>query len=236
MIEIVQPTWEHAQSRFQRVTKGVIHQLQSDFFAGRNLGDSIPDVSSEEAAVMVAESLEADIIWNLDPQELLQGAVKKRLDCDFLRVALAEIFFQVVDTAHRMKDTNAAKTLWSFAMASLEDAADSQTASPLLDYEDIFWELSQKSRDETNEEAIDWLKRGLAHDLHFENGSNAISILRDLAELHLQAGHLDQGLQILTAVLLQDPADIWTYNIIAISFDRYGLNRLGSQAIQPDYN
>jgi len=72
----------------------------------------------------------------------------------------------------------------------------------------------------------------MAYNLHFENGSNAIPTLRDLVELYLQAGQLDQGLQILTAVLHQDPADIWTYNIMAISFDRYGLARLGSQAIR----
>lgn len=232
MTNLVQPTWEHAQSRFQRVTEGVIHQLQSDFFAGRNLGDSIPDISGEEAAIMVAESLEADIIWNLNPQELLQGAVIKRRDCDFLRAALAEIFFQVEDTAHRMKDIDATQTWWSFAMASLEEIATSPTASPLLDYEEIFWELSQKSRDKTNEEAIDWLKRSLAHNLHFENGAYAPSTLRDLAELYLQVGQLDQGLHILTAVLLQNPADIWTYNIMAISFNQYGLTRLGSLAIQ----
>jgi tetratricopeptide (TPR) repeat protein len=232
MIEIIQPTWEHAQSRFQRVTEGVIHQLQSDFFAGRNLGDSNPDVSSEDAAVMVAESLEADVIWNIDPQELLQGAIKKRRECDFLNAALAEILFAVSDTARENKTTEVAKSWWAFAMASLEEIAKSPTASPMLDYEEIFWELSQKSRDEKNDEAIDWLKRGLAYNLHFENGSNAISILRDIAELYLQAGQFDQGLQILTAVLHQDPADIWTYNIMAISFDRYGLARLGSQAIQ----
>lgn len=232
MTEPVQPTWEHAQSRFQRVTEGVIHQLQSDFFAGRSLVGSIPDLSGDQAAVIVAESVEADIIWNMDPQELLQGAIKKRRQCDFLNAALAEILFAVSDTAHEIKNTEAAKNWWAFAMASLEEIATSPTASPMLDYEEIFWELSQKSRDETNEKAIDWLKRGLTHNIHFENGLNAILTLRDLAELYLQAGQLDQGLRILTAVLHQNPADIWTYNIMAISFDRYGLNRLGSQAIQ----
>jgi tetratricopeptide (TPR) repeat protein len=232
MTNLIQPTWEHAQSRFQRVTEGVIHQLQGDFLAGHSLVGSIPDLSGDQAAVIVAESLEADIIWNIDPQELLQGAIKKRRECDFLNAALAEILFAVSDTARGIKNTEAAKNWWAFAMASLEEIATSPTASPLLDYEEIFWELSQNSRDETNEEAIAWLKRGLAHNLHFENDAYALSTLRDLAELYLQVGQLDQGLHILTAVLRQNPTDIWTYNIMAISFDQYGLNRLGSQAIQ----
>jgi tetratricopeptide (TPR) repeat protein len=230
--KLVQPTWKHARSRFQCVTEGVIHQLQGDFFAGRSLEGSIPDLSSDQAAIIVAESLEADIIWNLDPQELLQGAVKKRRECDFWSAALAEILFSVSDSAREIKKSEASKNWWAVAMASLEKIATSSTASPMLDYEAIFWELSQNSRDETNEEAIQWLEKSLAHTLRFDEGEGAVFILRDLAELYLEVGQFDQGLRIMTAVLRQDPADIWTYNVIGISFDRYSLPKLGSQAIQ----
>ncbi len=227
-----EPTWEHAFSRFQSATDAVIHQLQTIFFTGRDLGRSIPDLDVDTASVMVAESLEADIIWNQDPNELLGGAIKERRNSDFMRAALAEICFQVSDGARREKDAKSTQTWWAIAMANLQELTSTPTASPLLDYEEIYFELSQKSRDFSNKEAMDWLKRSLAHSLKYDEGGNAIQTLRDLADLHFRAGKLDHGMKILTALLHHDPADIWTYNVIAISFDKFGLPELGILSAQ----
>jgi hypothetical protein len=226
------PTWEHAHSRFQCVTEGLIHQLQSDFFAGRELGKSIPGMDNDTAAVMVAESLEADIVWNHDPDTFMSGAIKNRRRSDFMRAALAEICFIVSDTAKEKKDQESVEKWWAIAMANLQELSATPTASPMLDYEEIFFELSQKSRDFSNQESMDWLKRSLAHNLQYEKGNNACNTLRDIAELHLRAGNLDRGLNTLTVLLHHDPADIWTYNIMAILFDEFGLTDLGTQAIQ----
>jgi hypothetical protein len=68
--------------------------------------------------------------------------------------------------------------------------------------------------------------------LHFDEGSNGVQILRDLAESCLAKGELERGLQMLTALLHHAPEDVWTYNLIAISFDRFGLTQIGEQAIQ----
>jgi hypothetical protein len=117
-------------------------------------------------------------------------------------------------------------------MASLEKIARSPTASPLLWYEDIYLELAQGAQRNASREALDWHKRSLAYNLHFDEGSNGVQILRDLAESYLDFGELEHGLQMLTALLHQAPDDIWTYNLMAISFDRFGLAQLGTQAIQ----
>jgi hypothetical protein len=90
---------EHAFSRYMNLTVGVIEKLQQDYFAGRDLGCSVPNIDADTAAIIVAESLEADRIWNLPPKRLLSGEFGKGKRSDFKRAALAEILFGVVDVA-----------------------------------------------------------------------------------------------------------------------------------------
>ncbi|MFQ6058828.1 MAG: hypothetical protein ACE5MB_08145 [Anaerolineae bacterium] len=103
MKRINRPTQPHAMSRYTCVTEGVIEKLQQDYFAGRDLGQSIPDISATEAAVMVAESLEADWLWNTPPEELFGEPPLEPLS-DWGLAALAEIFFAVADAARELKN------------------------------------------------------------------------------------------------------------------------------------
>ncbi len=230
MITPPKPTWEHAQSRYQCVSVKTIHKLQSDFFAGRDLGQSIPEMNANDAAVIVAESLEADIIWNLDTVEFLKGGIKKRRMSDFKRAAVSEIFITLSDTAYRGGDGKDIKTLWALEKANLQELANTPTASPLLDYAEIYLDLSLNTEDASNKDAIHWMKKRLAHDLQYNEGNDTVVILHDLADLYLAAKEFDRGLNILTAILKHDPANIRTYNKISIAFDGYGLGSLGAQA------
>jgi len=230
MITSPKPTWEHAQSRYQCVPVKTIHKLQSDFLAGRDLGISVPEISTNDAAVIVAESLEADIIWNRDTVEVLTGGIKKRRMSDFKRAAMSEILITLSDHAYKRDDKQDIKTLWALEKANLEELSNTTTASPLLDYAEIYLNLSQNSTDSSNKDAVQWMKKRLAHDLQYNEGNDAVVILHDLADLYLAVKKFDQGLSILTAILKHDPANIWTYNKMSIAFDGYGLSSLGIQA------
>jgi len=221
---------EHAFSRYMNLTVGVIERLQQDYFAGRDLGRSVPDVDADTAAIIVAESLEADRIWNLPLERLLSGEFGKGKMSDFKRAALAEILFGVVDVAREMDNEEQARDWWALAMATLEEILRSPTASPMLLYEDIFWDVAQASRKGLDREAIYWLKCALAHNLYHNDGDWVVSLLRDLAEVYLSVGDLDTGLRMFTTLLHHDPADIWTYNVMAISFDEFGLTEVGAEA------
>ncbi len=223
--------WEHASSRYQCVTPGLIAQLQADFFAGRDLGETVPSLGREQAAIIVAETLEADRIVNLPPGKFLTD-YRVGPDCDFKSAVLAEILFAVVEEARQEKNEKSEQEWRAYAMASLEQALNSPFASPTLWYEDIFWEIANNlGRDEADQKFA-WLKRGLAHTLRFHEGGNALNFLRDLAETHLFMGNLDRGLEMFSSILRHDPADIWTYNAIALTFDRVGLTEIGAQAVR----
>ncbi|MGD2158104.1 MAG: hypothetical protein PVG14_09100 [Anaerolineales bacterium] len=222
--------WEHASSRFQCVTLGVIDELQRDFFAEGDLGQTFSFIDRQKAEVIVAETLEADRIWNLPPEELLgKGFSRKRMS-DFKRAVIAELFFNAAEVTREEGELEQALMSRNMAFVFLEESLSTPTASPLLWYEDVYWEIAQFTPAEETSKSRDWLVRGLAHNLQHNEGNNARSYLQDLADSHLEGGELDRGLMMLSALLRQDPADIWIYNNIAITFDRYGLTEVGSQA------
>ncbi len=221
---------EHAGSRYQCVTVRVIEALQRAYQAGADLGQAVPDIDADTAAVIVAETLEADRVWNLPPERFLHGGAAKGPMSDFKRAALAEIAFLVADTARDHKDKEEQGKWWAVAMASLSEIAKSPTASPLLWYQDIYQELAYARQRDPNRESIRWVKCSLAHDLRYYEGRNALSLLQDLAEMHIAVGDLDKGLMMLTILLRNVPDDIWIYNLMAISFDRHGLTEIGAQA------
>ena len=53
--------------------------------------------------------------------------------------------------------------------------------------------------------------------------------MRDLAETYLWVGELDRGLALFASLPRNHPADIWTYNVIALTFDHFGLADLGAE-------
>jgi len=232
MRQVKLPYEEHATSRYTCLSVNVIDKLQRDYLAGRDLGRSIPDLDETEAAVIVAESLEADRILNLPPDKLFDGSFEPLFGpvSDWPRAVMAEIFLASADLAREMGNKSKHRDLWSLAWAALEENLNSPVASPMLWYEDIFFDVGQELRVEGEYEAVDFLKRSLAHDLHFHDGMNAGSILAELAETYLWVEDYDMGLAMLAALLRNDPSDIWIYNLMALTFDRFGLTDVGAEA------
>lgn len=234
MTTLLKPTWAHAGSRFMCVTQNVIEELQTAFFNALRLENVIPDIDGETAAVIVAESLEADRIWNF----LLQGNlseldnIRSGTKSDYKKASAAELLFQASEAARKISGQEQAEEFWALAMAILENIARSPVASPMLWYEDIFDELGFRSLPHNPREALDWFKRELIHSLHFNNSDNSHQILRSISEACLTTGELELGLQILLRLLQIAPNDIWNYNIMAISFEKFGLTQLGKQAAQ----
>lgn len=223
----------HAMSRYTRVTEGVIEKLQRDYLAGRSLEQSVPGLNQKQAAVIVAESLEADGLLNTPVEDLFEGRFEPP-QTDWGRAVLAEMLFAMAD--HLRSEGEAAEEhrqeLESLAWRVLEQVLDTPTASPLLWYEDIYLAVAQEYRLEGDPHALELLKRGLAHNLRHNDGSNAKNFLLDLADCHLWLGNLDEGLPIYVALLHNEPADIWVYNSAALMFDHVGLTALGLAATQ----
>lgn len=219
-------------SRYTAVTEGVIDRYQRDYQAGGDLGHSIPSLSAIKAAIIATESLEADRLQRASPEMILDAPFEPM--SDWSMSILAEILFALADPASGIPSLpeEERNRLMDRAWAALEQALDSSTASPMLWYEDIYMDVAQEYRIKRDERAIELLQRGLAFNLRYHEGDNADNFLRDLAETHLWLGDLDQGLTILTALLRNDPSDIWTYDIVALTFAHFGLADLGLEVTQ----
>ena len=220
-------------SRYTGVTEGVIEVCQRDYAAGhQDVGHSIPDLGPTKATLIAIQSLAADALIE-SHLLVLMGKPLGSLD-DWSLAVLAEIFLTLVKEIKDEATVRPEDVKWMEQRAwdALEQALDSPTASPMLWYEGIFFELAERYRLEGDPRAIALLKRGLAHSLRYEKGGNATTFLRDLAEAHLWLGDLERGLEILTGLLRNDPTDIWVYNTAGYVLGHVGLVELGIEAIQ----
>jgi tetratricopeptide (TPR) repeat protein len=223
-------TQDHATSRYMRVTVGAVDRLQQDYLAGRDLGHSIPGMSADEAAVIVSESLEADRILNHFFEIVSGKRPKLRSPSDWSRAVLAELLLGVADIARKARDRRQERDYWALGWATLEELLKTPTFSPMLDYEDIYFDVGQELRIVGEREAVSYFKRALAHSLYHDQGGNAETLLRDLAETYMWVDELDPGLRIYVGLLYNDPADIWTYNSMALTFGRFRLTDVGVEA------
>jgi hypothetical protein len=224
----------HAMTRYAAVTERLIHICRTDYEAGRSLDDSAPSLTGQQVAVIVAETLEADGLLDESPDTLMDHARNGTVS-DWSLAILAELFFASAEDAGRQQEIFAQSRRDAFtelAWDALENTLNSPSATPALWYEQIYFDVAQQYRLKHDAQAIDLLRRGLAHNLKFNTGNNAINFLRDLAETHLTLDQLEAGLNLYTALLHHDPADIWTYNAMAICFDQFGLAELGAAATQ----
>lgn len=76
-----------------------------------------------------------------------------------------------------------------------------------------------------------WAHGGLASEEQHEPGLNRANWYRDIADIYLDAGALDDGLVILTRCLEAEPADIWTYNAMGIQLPNVGLSGLAVEVL-----
>lgn len=220
----------HAMSRYTAVTEGVIEVCQRDYSAGRVVGRSIPGLDPDTATLIAIQSLAADALLDPPPDVLLTTPLDP-LD-DWSLAVLAEIHLALIGEA-KAKTKPPQENQDQFAeraWVALEQAVDSATASPMLWYEGIFFDLAREYQVKSDPRAIDLLKRGLAHNLRYNEGDNAENFLRDLAEAHLSLGDLDRGIEILTSLLRNDPQHIWAYNSAGFALGRVGLADLGIEA------
>ncbi len=104
--------------------------------------------------------------------------------------------------------------------------------SEMVDYGELYLKLMEFERWSKNyPAALRWAHGGLAYEEQHEPGMNRANWYRDIAEICLEAGALDDGLSILTRCLEAEPADIWTYNSMGIYLPDVGLSDLAVEVL-----
>jgi tetratricopeptide (TPR) repeat protein len=224
---------DHAYSRYSCISLPVIDQLQKEHLAGREPARLFPDLDPKEATIIVSESLEADRLLNNINSAIASGKPFSPPSdgySDWSLVTAAKFFHFLAEEFENLGDIEQHDQWWAMGWATLEKAALSPTASPMIWYEDLYQDLSEQLAMNKETKALDYLNRALAHSFVYDQGQNANMYLRDIVNLYLQLGKYNKGFSILTGLLNNDPSDIWIYNLIAITFARYGFVKSGIKA------
>ena len=114
---------DHAFSRYARVTMSVIEALQADYFAGRDLAASMPHIDAARATIIVAESLEADLLTNTLQQRFskqVPPGIYPEVPSDWTRACLAGVFREVEEMAREQGNQEQEGNWWALAWSSLE--------------------------------------------------------------------------------------------------------------------
>lgn len=207
----------HAMSRYADITATVIHKAQIDYRQGRDLSKTSRRFEAWEIAVIAKETIEGDEIAVL-PEKRLPDLDLEGLS-DWALAILAE----------RYQERGQNAPAWEI----YERILGRPEASITLWYEEIYYQVAQHHLwNGEQEKAFDYLRRCLAHNISHNDGRSVDEFLRDHARFHVRAGHLDQGLQIWTAVLQYDPSDVWTYNQLGFNLPRNGLADLTEETME----
>jgi len=222
----------HATTRYQKVSDAIIDEVQRTYRAGGDLYRVAAWLSYENKRIILAETLDADRVIQLPLRRLVADDGSLAPWTDFKRVVVADL---LVEAPAASQGATSGEALESRAMALMVDAALSPTASPMVEYEPLYRDLAEVAllADEDAAEraqAVDWLKRVVAHNLHHHRGDDIAFALIDLASAYLQLDRLDLGLMMLARLLRRDPGDVWIYRFMATGLGVVGLHALGRRA------
>lgn len=222
---------QHATTRYLRISDAIIDEVQRTYREGGDLYKVAPWLAHDAKRTILAVTLDADRVAKLPLRLLLEDEAALGPMTDLKRAVVTERLANLPASARaRVSD----EVIEARAMTLMEDAARSPTACPTLTYEPLYRDLAEAALlaedDDKRAEALDWLKRAIAHNLRFDKGDDVVNGLIDLASAYLQMGELDEGLTILTRLLERDPADIWVYRFMATGFGVVGLGELGLRA------
>jgi hypothetical protein len=210
----------------------LIDTLQEEYFAGREVGADMPHIDERFAAIIVTDSLEADTIVQslpyIDPDDFDVADLVSF--SDWTRAVASDLFTDLAQQARDEGEKTQARGYWRASWATLQTVCTSPTASPMLDYPQMFLDVGQHMLRQNDPGAIDILRRALVHDLEYGDGDYASDTLIELAEAHLLLGNMDDGIYILTTLLCNDPGDFWVYSAMAHTLPEAGMPRLGVQA------
>jgi tetratricopeptide (TPR) repeat protein len=211
-------------SRYANCTVVVIDRCARAVANGTDLDEAIPGFSAHDVALVARGALDVVEAGDLAHRDLVGS--------DWLLTIVAEALFAEADDRRRFGDKEGATAAWDRALLAVERAAESSDRSPILWYQDIFFEAAQSLVRRGDRLGLVRHAECLAEALRDTSDANVRSELRDLGVSRLKLGDYREALALFAAVLRHDPSDPWTYNVLALDLPHLGLPSLGRSAAE----
>jgi tetratricopeptide (TPR) repeat protein len=211
-------------SRFAACTQGLLDKCVCAVATADDLDHVIPDYPGHRVALVARDVLEV-----LEAGPLDRAEPPGR---DWLRTVVAEARFFEADRLRRQGDREGARAAWDRGRDILAEVAASSDRSPVLWYEDIYFEAVQALLRRGDRLALVRQTECIAEGLRHPECPNVVAEMRDLAVVHLELGDYREGLALLAALHRNDPSDPWAYNAVALDLPRFGLPFLARLAAE----
>ena len=117
------------------------------------------------------------------------------------------------------------RDLW---LEALKRVCRSREHNVMIWYGDVYVDVVGELRHLGDyDQAIYYQRLAMEEDEAYCDGMNAITNRRELAQLCVEKGDLEEGLAVFREVVRRDPRDVWNYNALAITFPEAGFPELG---------
>lgn len=208
---------------------GVLDLCVKAVIAEDALDHVIPGFSRREVALVARDALEGIEVRDAIRDRLM---IRETRGGDWALAVLAELRFFASSTLRKSGKEALSKEVYDLGLAALEDAAASADRSPIVFYEDIFFEAAQSLVRRGDRRGITRQIECVAESLQDEEAANTLNAMRDLAMFYMDLGEHRTGLALLAALQRHDPSDPWGYNAIAIRIPRHGLPSIAKLAAE----
>jgi hypothetical protein len=206
-------------SRHCAATFGFVDACVRAVAAGADLERVLPGYSARDIAAVAADILESRQVLGALSADDLNGEVRAG---DWTLAVLAELRFEQAEEHRKAGRASEREAAEAAAYAAWNAIAASPSRTPLLWYEDIYFETARALAKRGDRLALIHQARCIQDCLQRGEEGNSESALRDFAFHCLDLGEHSRGFGLLAALLLDDPANIWTYNVIALGSECVG--------------
>ncbi len=238
---------KHVANRFARLTDDFIDACQKEFRAG-------PPVDIEELAerfppdsrkLIARESIDADRLVKAGPEVLID----RELDTfgDWMLLCISDLLKAIIDDEEEGDlDPELLQTAYKRSDDALTIAANSPTASPLVNYTALFMQLAYHAGEKNDGESVTLLMRAIANENWQNDGEESEELLLELVGLLNRLNETKRADELLAALICWAPDAIAYYHLgshylrengrnqAALAVAKRGLELVGSKGDEED--
>lgn len=206
---------KHVANRFARLTDDFIDACQKEFKSGllsdaEDLAEQFPP---EVRTLIARESIDADRLVKAGPDVLIERELGTF--GDWMLLCISDLLKAIISDGDKDGDLDPEllQTAYQRSDEALMLAANSPTASPLVNYTGLFMQLAYLARGKSKEESAVLLLRAIANE-NWQNGAEETEeLLLELVGLWNHLGNHQRADDLLAALIRWAPDAIAYYHL-----------------------
>ena len=207
---------KHVANRFARLTDEFIDACQTEFRTGSPMDvEELSDLFPPDIRALIArESIDGDRLVKAGPEILIDRELSTF--GDWMLLCISDLLKAIIDDEKETKEfePELLQTAYKRSADALTLAADSPTASPLVNYTALLMQLSYLAMKKGEaQDSVDFAVRAVANENWQNAGEESAELLIDLVGLLNQLGKVGRADELLAALIRWTPDRIVNYHL-----------------------